>query len=87
MFYTPAMLNTAQVSNRFIFSDVNRTDSDLFGVTVAGCSWVHKQPNPTEHTSPDTYHLGLLFSFGTESVNGSTCYFGLKVNEQDSLHL
>ena len=36
MFYMPAMLNTAQVSNRFIFSDVNRTNSDLFGVSDCG---------------------------------------------------
>ena len=76
----------ATCSTRLLCWTQHRCPTDSFSLTwtgptvtslvwVAGCSWVHKEPNPTEHTSPDTYHLGFLFSFGTESVNGSTYWF------------
>ena len=60
MFYTPAVLNTAQVSNRFIFSDVNRTDSDLVGVSdwqdAAGCT-----RSPTPQNTHEALMSGILY--------------------------
>ena len=36
MFCIPAVIDTAQVSKRFIFYDVSRADSDLFGISDCG---------------------------------------------------
>lgn len=62
-------------TDSFSLMGTGLTVTSLVWVTVARCSWVHKEPTPTEHTSPDTHHLGFLFSFGTESVTGSTYWF------------
>lgn len=69
----PAMLNTAQVSNRFSFLwTVNRTDSDLFGVSDRGKMQLGAGNPPPQNTSPDTHYLGFCSLLGTESVTGST---------------